>query len=84
MAKLTELKTLILCAFLVAVASLIARFSYTVNFARCMKAGRAPVVFVINDTQWSRRLQEMSKGQVTEQTTVKRSLFNFAPIAPQE
>ena len=60
MAKLTELKTLMLCVFLVALTSLIALFSYTVNFARYMKVGGAPVVFVINDTQWSRLLQEMS------------------------
>ena len=60
MAKLRELKTLMLCVFLVAVASLIALFSYTVNFARYMKAGGAPVVVVINDTQWNRHLQETS------------------------
>lgn len=61
MAKLTELKTLMLCICFVAVASLIALFSYTVNFTRYMKAAaRAPVVLVINDTRWNRLLQEMS------------------------
>ena len=67
MAKLTELKTLMLCVFLVAVASLIALFSYTVNFARYMKAGRVPVVLVINDIQWNKHLQEMSFPGSTEQ-----------------
>ena len=60
MAKLRELKTLMLCIFFVALASLIAMFSYTVNFARHMKSGRTPVVLLINDTQWNRLLQEMS------------------------
>jgi len=60
MAKLRELKTLILCIFFVALASLIAMFSYTVNIARYMKSGRAPVVLLINDTQWNSHLQEMS------------------------
>ena len=67
MAKLTELKTLLLCIFFVAVSSLVALFSYTVNFARCMKAGRAPVAFVVNDTQWNRHLQEMSFSGSNEQ-----------------
>lgn len=60
MAKLRELRTLILCIFFVALASLIAMFSYTVNIARYMKSGRAPVVLLINDTQWNSHLQEMS------------------------
>ena len=68
MAKLTELKKLMLCVFFVAVASLTALFSYTVNFARYMKVGRAPVVLIINDTQWNRLLQEMSFSGSNEQT----------------
>lgn len=67
MAKLTELKTLTLCIFFVAVASLIALFSYTVKFARYMKAGRVPVVLVINDTRWNRVLREMSFSGWDEQ-----------------
>ena len=33
-----------------------------------MKVGRAPVVLVINDTQWNRLLQEMSFSGSNEQT----------------
>ena len=57
MAKLRELKTLMLCIFFVAVASLIALFYYAVNFARYMKLGRAYVDLLHNDTQWNRHLQ---------------------------
>ena len=67
MVKLAELKTLVLCIFFVALASLIALFSYTVKFARYTKAGRAPVVLVINDTRWNRLLQEMSFSRSNEQ-----------------
>lgn len=67
MAKLTELKTLVLCIFFVAVASLIALFSYTVKFARYMKVGRAPVLLVNNDTRWNRLLQEMPFSGSNEQ-----------------
>ena len=67
MAKLRELKTLMLGIFFVAVASLIAMFSYTVNFTRYMKARRVHVVLLINDTQWSRHLQEMSFSGWEEQ-----------------
>ena len=76
MAKLTELKTLLLYIFFVAVASLVALFSYTVNFARCMKAGRAPVAFVVNDTQWNRHLQEMSFSGSNEQRWYNELTYN--------
>ena len=59
MAKLRELKTLMFFIFFVALASLIAMFSYTINFPRYKKSGRTPVVLLINDTQWNRLLQEM-------------------------
>lgn len=57
MAKLRELKTLMLCIFFVAVASLIALFYYAVNFARYTKIGRAYVDLLHNNTQWNRHLQ---------------------------
>ena len=68
MSKFREIKTLMLCIFFVAVTSLIALFSYTVNFAPYMTAGRAPIVsVVINNTQWSGHLQEMSFAGLNEQ-----------------
>ena len=64
-----------LCIFFVAVTSLIALFSYTVNFARYMTAGRAPIVsVVINNTQWSGHLQEMSfDGRRNDKLTYRSS-----------
>ena len=68
MSKFREIKTLMLCIFFVAVTSLIALFSYTVNFTRYIKAAaRAPVVLVINDTRWNRLLQEMPFSGSNEQ-----------------
>lgn len=58
MAKLGELKTLMLCIFVVAVASLIMMFYYAVNYTRYTKLGRAYVVMLNNDTKWNRHLQE--------------------------
>ena len=57
MAKLRELKTLMLCIFIVAVVPLIAMFYYAVNFKRYTKVGRAYVGMFHDDTGWIRHLQ---------------------------
>ncbi len=61
MVKLRELKTLMLCMFVVAVASLIMMFYYAVNYTRYTKLERTFVVVLHDNTPWNS--SNNSKGQ---------------------